>query len=136
MSDRFYTQMADHFSMAPWELNIALRDSESPQFKSLEKKCMPKVTRKELNTELNSLLGKSITATKLPMPTLQVVVDKCKSGKLVKVPMPSGRLKAPYIEALHTALNVSSKEPLDFSTATVALMKEILEGINESNNSI
>lgn len=127
MSDRFYAQMGKHFDMAPWELQIALRDGKSDLRKTLEKKSMPKVTRKELSVELSDLLGVEINATKLPMNTLQEVVSAIKSKKTKQVEMPTGRLKAPYVEALHTALGF--KSPVDFSTATVALMKEILENI-------
>lgn len=127
MSDRFYAQMGKHFDMAPWELQIALRDGKSDLRKSLEKKSMPKVTRKDLSVELSDLLGVEINATKLPMATLESVVGSIRTKNIIKVEMPTGRLKAPYIEALHHALRF--KSPVDFSTATVALMKEILENI-------
>lgn len=127
MSDRFYAQMGKHFDMAPWELQVALRDEKSDLRKTLEKKSMPKVTRKELSVELSDLLGVEINATKLPMNTLQAVVESFRNKKAKQVEMPTGRLKAPYVEALHVALNF--KSPVDFSTATVALMKEILENI-------
>lgn len=35
MSDRFYTQMAEHFRIPHYELNIALRDHDSPEYKKL-----------------------------------------------------------------------------------------------------
>ncbi|WCX68731.1 hypothetical protein [Salmonella phage GSW6] len=37
MSDRFYTQMAEHFRMPHYELNIALRDHDSPEYKKARK---------------------------------------------------------------------------------------------------
>ncbi|QXN67643.1 hypothetical protein [Klebsiella phage vB_Kpn_3] len=74
MSDRFYTQMAEHFNIAPYELNIALRDHDSPEYKKLEKKAEgimsskgKKLTRIDLNTMLMEELGVNIEGQKLPL---------------------------------------------------------------------
>lgn len=133
MGDRFYNQMASYYKISISELNIALRDHESPEYKSLEKKANTtmskgkKVTRLDLNNELTELLGVNIEGQKLPMLVLEVMVKHVKAKNLVKVSVPNGRLKAPYIEAVQTAL---SNDKLDLSTATVKTMKAFLEAIN------
>lgn len=133
MSDRFYTQMAEHYSMAPYELNIALRDLDSPERKKLEKKAGTtmskgkKLTRLDLNKILTELLGTDIEGAKLPLLVLETMIKKVKNKEYKKVEVPEGRLKAPYQEALTECLGVN----LDLSTATVKTMKNFLEAINK-----
>lgn len=127
MSDRYYRQMGEHFGLSPWELQIALTDKQSELHRKLEKKSMGKVTRKDLNSQLTEIMGKDIAATKLPLETLQELVASFKTKKFKAVPVPNGRLKAPYISALTESLG----KELDFSTATVAVMTKLLEWINE-----
>lgn len=132
MSDRFYTQMCDHYNMAPYELNIALRDLDSPERKKLEKKAGTtmskgkKLTRIDLNNMLTELLGVNIEGAKLPLNVLEAMLDKVKHKTYKKVEVPEGRLKAPYQAALTQCLGVT----LDLSTATVKTMKNFLEAIN------
>ncbi|CCI88459.1 hypothetical protein BN79_031 [Yersinia phage phiR2-01] len=133
MSDRFYTQMADHYKMAPYELNIALHDLDSPERKLLEKRAgVPmskgkKLTRIDLNNMLTEKLGVNIEGQKLPLNVLETMLDKVKNKSYKKVTVPEGRLKAPYQEALTECLGVT----LDLSTATVKVMKGFLEAINK-----
>ncbi|WJE88410.1 hypothetical protein [Klebsiella phage Kpn02] len=132
MSDRFYTQMCEHFKVAPYELNIALRDHESPEFKKIAKKSEgvmsngKKMTRIDLNNALTELLGVNIEGQKLSMPTLTTILAKVKAGDVKKVAVPEGRLKKPYQEAVMEAFG----EKLDLDTATVKTMKTLLESIN------
>ena len=90
MSDRFYTQMCEHFKVAPYELNIALRDHESPEFKKIAKKSEgvmsngKKMTRIDLNNALTELLGVNIEGQKLSMPTLTTILAKVKAGDVKK----------------------------------------------------
>ncbi len=133
MSDRFYTQMAEHYNMAPYELNIALRDLDSPERKKLEKKAGTtmskgkKLTRIDLNNMLTEMLGVNIEGAKLPLNVLEAMLDKVKNKTYKKVEVPEGRLKAPYQAALTECLGVN----LDLSTATVKTMKNFLEAINK-----
>ncbi|CAL5098728.1 Phage protein [Salmonella phage Tennessee] len=133
MSDRFYTQMAEHYNMAPYELNIALRDLDSPERKKLEKKAGTtmskgkKLTRIDLNNMLTEMLGVNIEGAKLPLNVLEAMLDKVKNKTYKKVEVPEGRLKAPYQAALTECLGVN----LDLSTATVKCMKNFLEAINK-----
>lgn len=133
MSDRFYTQMAEHYNMAPYELNIALRDLDSPERKKLEKKAGTtmskgkKLTRIDLNNMLTEMLGVNIEGAKLPLNVLEAMLDKVKNKTYKKVEVPEGRLKAPYQAALTECLGVN----LDLSTATVRCMKNFLEAINK-----
>lgn len=140
MSDRFYTQMAEHFRIPHYELSIALRDHDSPEYKKLEKKAEKsidtkvgasmskgkKLTRIDLNKILTELLGTDIEGAKLPLLVLETMIKKVKNKEYKKVEVPEGRLKAPYQEALTECLGVN----LDLSTATVKTMKNFLEAIN------
>ncbi|EJB4242325.1 hypothetical protein MT068_001390 [Salmonella enterica] len=140
MSDRFYTQMADHYNMAPYELNIALRDLDSPERKKIERKAEKsisvkagttmskgkKLTRIDLNNMLAEQLGVNIEGAKLPLNVLEAMLDAVKNKSYKKVEVPEGRLKAPYQAALSECLGVT----LDLSTATVKTMKNFLEAIN------
>ncbi|QXV80305.1 hypothetical protein bas32_0150 [Escherichia phage IrisVonRoten] len=133
MSDRFYTQMAEHYNMAPYELNIALRDLNSPERKKLEKRAGTtmskgkKLTRIDLNNMLTEMLGVNIEGAKLPLNVLEAMLDKVKNKTYKKVEVPEGRLKAPYQAALTECLGTT----LDLSTATVRCMKNFLEAINK-----
>ena len=133
MSDRFYTQMAEHYNMAPYELNIALRDLDSPERKKLEKKAGTtmskgkKLTRIDLNNMLTEMLGVNIEGAKLPLNVLEAMLDKVKNKTYKKVEVPEGRLKAPYQAALTECLGIN----LDLSTATVRCMKNFLEAVNK-----
>lgn len=124
MSDRFYAQMCKHFDMAPWELNHALSVPNSPYRATLERKSMPKVTRKELAKQFREITNTDTDISKLPLKTALDVVDFVSKGKKVDVVMPEGRKKDPYISVLQDVLG-----KLDFSTATVAVMKGIIEVI-------
>ena len=61
MSDRFYTQMAEHFRIPHYELNIALRDHDSPEYKKLEKKAEKSINKRAIlpgfSLKDNYLLG-------------------------------------------------------------------------------
>ena len=141
MSDRFYTQMAEHFRMPHYELNIALRDHDSPEYKKLENKAEKsngvkvgatmskgkKLTRLDLNKILTELLGTDIEGAKLPLLVLETMIKKVKNKEYKKVEVPEGRLKAPYQEALIECLGIN----LDLSTATVKVMRAFLEAINK-----
>ncbi|AXC42571.1 hypothetical protein HOT66_gp120 [Salmonella phage S147] len=134
MSDRYYTQMANHYNMAPYELNIALRDLDSPERAKLEKKAGirmsskgKKLTRIDLNTMLMEELGVNIEGQKLPLNVLETMLDKVKKKTYKKVQVPEGRLKAPYQAAVSECLGAT----LDLSTATVKVMKGFLEAINK-----
>lgn len=131
MSDRFYTQMCTHFDMSPWELNRALYDHTSAEFKKLEKKCMPKVTRKELAKQFQELTNTDTDISKLTLETAIAVVDFVTSGKKANIIMPEGRKKDPYIQVLQSVLG-----KLDFSTATVVVMKGIIRAIKNETDSI
>lgn len=91
MSDRYYTQMANHYNMAPYELNIALRDLDSPERAKLEKKAGirmsskgKKLTRIDLNTMLMEELGVNIEGQKLPLNVLETMLDKVKRKPIRK----------------------------------------------------
>lgn len=141
MSDRFYTQMAEHFRIPHYELNIALRDHDSTEYKKLEKKAEKsngvkvgatmskgkKLTRLDLNKMLTELLGVDIEGAKLPLLVLETMIKKVKNKEYKKVEVPEGRLKAPYQEALIECLGIN----LDLSTATVKVMRAFLEAVNK-----
>lgn len=126
MSDRFYQQACKHFDVAPWELNLALWFPGSDEHKRLEKKCMPKVTRKELAKQFKEITSTDTDISKLPLQTALEVVEFVEKGKKAELIMPEGRKKDPYIMVLQGILG-----KLDFSTATVAVMKGILEVIKQ-----
>lgn len=135
MSDRFYSQMADHYKMSHWELKRAFWDEESPERKTLERKAegkkvsntssKKKLTRIDLNNMLTDMLGVDIQGAKLPMPTLEAFVDAVKSKNFKKVEVPTGRLKAPYQAAILEALGGK----LDLDNATVKTMTLFLGAI-------
>ena len=137
MSDRFYTQMADHYKMPVWELNRALWFDKSPERTKLENKAegirkpmsesKKKITRIDLNNHLGNMLGVDIQGAKLPMPTLQALVDAVKNNKYKRVAVPSGRLKAPYQAAIIEALGMK----VDLDNATVKTMTLFLGAINK-----
>lgn len=133
MSDRFYTQMCDYYKITPNELNIALRDHESPEYKKLEKKAGvqmsngKKLTRIDYNNMITELLGTNIEGSKLPLMVLETMHKKIKDKSFVKVEVPEGRLKQPYIQAVTECLGTT----MDLSTATVKVMKGFLEAINK-----
>lgn len=124
MSDRFYQQACVHFDVAPWELNLALQSPNNEYRTKLERKCMPKVTRKDLSKQFKEITNTDIDISKLMLQTAIEVVDFVSKGKKVELVIPEGRKKDPYIKALQDVLGM-----LDFSTATVAVMKGILEVI-------
>lgn len=128
MSDRYYAQMVDYLKISPWELINAQHWPNSDEAKALEKKLMPKVTRKDLSKELAELLDTKENFAKVPMNSLVTIVAAIKSKRFREVQIPEGRLKAPYLKAIHEALKLDSE--IDLSTATVAVMKELLEKIN------
>lgn len=131
MSDRFYAQMAKHYNVDPWQLSNALRDRDD-LYRELERKSMgkgKKVTRKDISEEISEILGAEIALGKLPMLTLEVMLKKLKEGSIKPAPVPNGRLKQPYIEAVHEAVGV----PIDLSTATVKIMSQFLELIQGVN---
>jgi hypothetical protein len=130
MSDRYYMQMAEKTKMAPWELQIALRDEDSPFRLQLEKSLMgKKVTRQDLVKELEELLNAELDPNtgKLPLLSLENTVKAVKTKTTVKVEIPNGRLKAPYIEALRAAIPY----PLELDTATVKTMTTLLNALNK-----
>ena len=126
MSDRFYSQMCQHYDIAPWELNLALWFPESDEYNKLVRKSMPKVTRKDLAKQFKEITSTDIDISKLPLATALDVVDFVNKGKKAEFDMPEGRRKDPYITVLQDILG-----KLDFSTATVAVMKGILEVIKQ-----
>lgn len=126
MSDRFYSQMCQHYDITPWELNLALWFPESDEHNKLVRKSMPKVTRKDLAKQFKEITSTDIDISKLPLATALDVVDFVNKGKKVELDMPDGRRKDPYISVLQDILG-----KLDFSTATVAVMKGILEVIKK-----
>lgn len=126
MSDRFYSQMCQHYDIAPWELNLALWFPESDEHNKLVRKSMPKVTRKDLAKQFKDITSTETDISKLPLATALDVVGFVNKGKKVSFEMPTGRLKGPYISVLQNILG-----KLDFSTATVAVMKGILEVIKQ-----
>lgn len=126
MSDRFYSQMCKHFDISPWELNLALWFPDSHEYKQLERKCMPKVTRKDLAKQFTEITKSDVDISKLPLQTALDVVDYVSKGNKVEFDMPDGRKKDPYIKVLQDIMG-----KLDFSTATVAVMKGILEVIKQ-----
>lgn len=126
MSDRFYSQMCQHYDIAPWELNLALWFPESDEYNKLVRKSMPKVTRKDLAKQFKDITSTETDISKLPLATALDVVDFVNKGKKVSFEMPTGRLKEPYVKTLQDILG-----KLDFSTATVKTMQGILEVIKE-----
>lgn len=118
--------MCDHFNMTPTEINLALTYPGCDESKRLERKCMPKVTRKELSVQYKDVTSTDTDISKLPLATAVEVVEFVSRGKKVDFTMPEGRRKDPYISALQSILG-----KLDFSTATVAVMKGILEVIKQ-----
>lgn len=130
MSDRYYAQMSDKTNLSPWELQIALRDEDSIFRKQLEKSLMgKKVTRKDLVEELETIFGSELDpgTSKLPLLSLENILKSVKAKKTIKVEMPTGRLKAPYIKALSEAVGM----PLELDTVTVKTMVAILENLNK-----
>lgn len=130
MSDRYYAQMSDKTNLAPWELQIALRDEDSIFRKQLEKSLMgKKVTRKDIVEELETIFGSSLDAgtTKVPLLSLENILKVVKAKKVNKVEMPTGRLKAPYMKALSDAIGM----PLEMDTVTVKTMTALLENLNK-----
>lgn len=137
MSDRFYTQMADHYNMSITDINRAFWFEDSPERVKLEAKAegkqvnkstgKKKVTRLDLNNKLTELLGKDIQAAKLPLPTLEAFVSAVKKKSYKKVEVPTGRLKAPYQAAIIESLGTK----VDLDNATVNTMKLFLEEINK-----
>lgn len=126
MSDRFYSQMCKHYDIAPWELNLALWFPGSEEHTNLVRKSMPKVTRKDLAKQFKVVTTTEVDISKLPLATALEVVDFVEKGKKADFIMPEGRRKDPYIMVLQDILG-----KLDFSTATVAVMKGILEVIKQ-----
>lgn len=137
MSDRFYTQMADHYNMSVTELNRAFWFEDSPERIKLEAKAegkqvnkstgKKKITRLDLNKQLTELLGVDIQAAKLPLATLEAFVNAVKKKSYKKVEVPEGRLKAPYQTAIIESLGCK----VDLDNATVKTMKLFLEEINK-----
>ncbi|QFR57636.1 hypothetical protein CPT_Slocum_056 [Serratia phage Slocum] len=129
MSDRFYKQMSEHYKVAPWELANALRDHNELYYE-LGRQSMgksKKVTRKDISEEISAILGQEIELGKLPMLTLEVMVKALKTRNIKPQEVPNGRLKAPFIKAVHDAIGVE----VDLSTATVKIMSQFLELIKE-----
>lgn len=119
MSDRFYMQQAAYFKVSPAELTLSLREG-----KPMSKK---RVTRMDLNKELAELLGTNIEGQKLSLPTLEKLLEVVKKKSYNKVEMPEeGKLKQPYIEAMHSCIGST----VDLDSATVKVMKAFLEAIN------
>ena len=123
MSDRFYAQMGEHFKMSPMELKVAFWDNESAEWRKLVKKAEgktmatagKKVTRLDINNMITELLGVDIQGAKLPLPTLEAILKVVKNKSYTAVDIPSGRLRAPYQEAMIEALGVE----VDLSNTTV-----------------
>lgn len=138
MSDRFYSQMSEHYKMTTWELQRAFWYEDSPERIKLECKAegkkvstttkKKKVTRIDLNNQLTEMLGVDIQGAKLPMPTLEAFVNAVTKGTFIKgVPVPEGRLKAPYQEAVLRAIGTK----VDLDNATVKTMTLFLGALNK-----
>lgn len=126
MSDRFYKQQCEYHGITGWEFNRALWFPESDERKQLERKSMPKVTRKDLSKEFKELTSTDTDISKLPLQTAFEVVEFVRKGDKVEFDMPEGRKKEPYLKTLQLFFG-----KLDFSAATVAVMKGILEVIKQ-----
>lgn len=136
MSDRYYMQMAEYANLTTSQLNAALRDKESSEYKKLLKKVegtkvtttkKKKVTRIDLNKQLAELLECDIEGAKLPLIVLETMIKRVSERDCKVVSIPEGRLKAPYQEAVCECLHTN----LDLSTATVKVMKSFLQAVKE-----
>lgn len=126
MSDRFYKQACEFYDVSPWEYSYALSNPESEIYSKLVRKSMPKVTRKELSNQFKELTNSTTDISKLSLATALEVVEFFKKNTKVEINMPEGRKKDPYILELQKHLG-----RLDFSTATVVVMKGILESMGD-----
>lgn len=147
MSDRFYSQMGEHFKMTPMELKIALWDKQSAEHDKLVRKAeggkmvvkkdtpstkKKKITRLDINNMITELLGVDIQGAKLPLPTLEVILSVIKNKTYKGVNIPEGRLRAPYQEAMLESLG----KDVDLSNATVKTICLFLTAINSRSNRV
>lgn len=142
MSDRFYAQMGEHFKMSPMELKIAFWDEQSAEHDKLVRKAegkkmvttkdttvakKKKITRLDLNNMITEHLGVDIQAAKLPLPTLETILKVVKNKTYRGVNIPSGRLRAPYQEAMTESIGVE----VDLSNTTVKTICLFLQAVND-----
>lgn len=126
MSDRFYQQQADFFKLAPWELVRAQMYPESNEAKRLNKAATPTRNKKELSDYFVQSTGIDVDLTKLKVPTLTSIVEALDYGVNDNIPIPTGRLKAPYIKCIRDLIGDPT---LDLDSGTIAIFNAIIKGI-------
>lgn len=134
MGDRYYSQMANALKLKPSELNDAINnDYEALEAKVIAykhkednvKKGKPaKITKKMLEAELSEMLGVVNVKFNCNKPELELFISSINSKRYNKptAPMPTGRLKAPYIEVISKAFGITE----DISGLSVAALNALV----------